>query len=118
MTINQTNLHELCQRAATGDEHARGEFNQYVPPLVEVVVRRWLHQQRDHLPPGAEHSAASLSRRARQLTDDLCARMIAECRGRARSGTVAKDTLVLHRGGDTMHWATDCASALSGQQEP
>lgn len=100
MTIHPSTVHDLCLRAATGDPQARKEFDRYVPPLVEIVVRRWLHQERHQASP----SAAFTARRARQLTDDLCARMLAGSGGRCRSGTSPGETLVMHRCGDTIEW--------------
>jgi hypothetical protein len=114
MTINQASLHDLCVRAATGDEDAQGEFHQHVPPLVELVVRRWLHQQHKRLAPGVGHEAAYASRRAGQITADVCARMIAESRARLRPAVQAGETLVIQRGGDTLHWTTSDAPAPCG----
>lgn len=114
MTINQARLHDLCLRAATGDDEARGEFNHHVPPLVEVVVRRWLHRRHVHPAADAERSRTALSGHARQITDDLCARMIAESGARLRPGMQASETLVIERGSDTLHWTTGEALAPSG----
>lgn len=104
MTINQTSLHDLCVRAATGDDVAREDFNDYVSPLVEVVVRRWLHRQHDRLAPGVGRGAAYTSPRARQMADDVCARMIASGRQRSRPDARADETLVIQRGDDTLRW--------------
>ena len=89
MIINQKTLGELCARVAAGDEQARRDFDRHVPPLVEIVVSRWLRQERHDA--GAGHSAKSLDAaagnaspaahsisRATQITRTICARMIAQ----------------------------------------
>ena len=71
MTIDQPTLHDLCLRVAAGDERARGDFNRHVPPLVEVVVHRWLRQQ---AATAGISASATLSSRSRQVADEICAR--------------------------------------------
>jgi hypothetical protein len=106
MFMNQASLHDLCVRIAAGDQRAREQFDRQIPPLVEVVVRRWLRQQPeaatgDKSPP----SASSASQLVRQLTSECCARMIGDS-GHA-PGTDdpwRDDTFVVRRGGDTVRW--------------
>ena len=103
MTINQTTLRELCRLVASGDEQARHDFNRHVPPLLETVVHRWLRQHDDAKAPAA--NAKSRSRRVKQLTGELCARMIAEFEPQGRPAAPSSDeTLVICGGADTLCW--------------
>lgn len=104
MTINQQTLRELCVRVASGDEQARKDFDRHVPRLVEIVVHRWLRQQSDDaMAPAGTTPRAS---RARQITEELCARMIADCKPHCLSATRASDeTLVVCGTADTLAWA-------------
>jgi hypothetical protein len=100
MTINQATLRDLCSRVASGDEQAHNDFNRYVPPLVEVVVQRWLRQQRKVT--GASSSNAS-SQRARQVADVVCARMIAECHDERGHDAQSVESVAAFRD-DTLAW--------------
>ena len=103
MIINQKTLGELCARVAAGDEQARRDFDRHVPPLVEIVVSRWL--RREPHDASAGHSVKALDAAvgnilpvahsigcARQITRTICARMIAEFAtgGRPRSRAIAE----------------------------
>lgn len=111
MIINQAALRELCARVASGDENARRDFDRQVPPLVEIVVSRWLSQQRHDagLSPSSGATAVNsspvrpLTDRAKQITRTICARMISQftASGRYRVWP-AGETVFAHGQGQTL----------------
>ncbi|HET6880888.1 MAG TPA: hypothetical protein VFI31_12075 [Pirellulales bacterium] len=102
MTIDESTLHNLCLRAAAGDERARGDFNRHVPPLVEVVVHRWLRQQ---AATAGIPASATLPSRSRQVADDICARMIAACEGTySNASRSSEESVASFSGDDTVRW--------------
>jgi hypothetical protein len=105
MFMNQAVLRDLCVRVAAGDQRAREQFDRHIPPLVEVVVRRWLRQQ------GKEMSTATADL-ARQLTGECCARMIGNCQSsRWPNDRWAEDTVASRHSSDTFCWSVAAATA-------
>ncbi|HVX12694.1 MAG TPA: hypothetical protein VHC22_16050 [Pirellulales bacterium] len=93
MTIDQASLRDLCRRVAAGDEQARQEFERHVPPLVEVIVRRWLRRQ--EVGTASAFDPELLAYRAVQLTQELCARMIGEFDVERQTAEAAPDDTML-----------------------
>lgn len=112
MFTNHANLHDLCTRIAAGDKRARDHFDRQIPPLVEIVVRRWLRQQQatasaDNLPP-----PSSVLPLVRQLTSECCTRIIDGCRRMPGAHDPRSDeTIAARRGGDTVRWAASAEIA-------
>ena len=103
MTINRATLRDLCIRAAAGDEQARRDFDRHVPPLVEIVVSRWLSQQKSEGDAGAKAPGAPSINRVRRVAGTICARMIAQFSDGNWPGVgPAGDTLLAQRHGDTV----------------
>lgn len=107
MFMNQATLHDLCVRVAAGDKAAREQFDRHVPPLVEVVVRRWLRQQGKNAA-----SATSTTDLAYQLTSECCARMIGDCQSRPwPADRLTDETVASRQSGDTACWTARPAMA-------